>query len=94
MAQFFGRILSPITKPTPIVCDNRIADLVTVDDVEFMRDGVVRYVSGGSQTFAAMMSFRTSPDYLDEEFFDTISTIQTEMICMNAFLLKYQAIPL
>lgn len=85
MAQFFGRILSPITKPTPIVCDNRIADLVTVDDVEFMRDGIVRYVSGGSQTFAAMMSFRTSPDYLDEEFFDTISTIQTEMICMNAF---------
>ena len=85
MAQFFGRILSPITKPTPVVCDNRIADLVTVDDVEFMRDGVVRYVSGGSQTFAAMMSFRTSPDYLDEEFFDTISTIQTEMICMNAF---------
>lgn len=85
MAQFFGRILSPITKPQPIVCDNRIADLVTVDDVEFMRDGVVRYVSGGSQTFAAMMSFRTSPDYLDEEFFDTISTIQTEMICMNAF---------
>lgn len=85
MARFFGRILSPITKPVPIVCDNRIADLVTVDDVEFMRDGVVRYISGGSQTFAAMMSFRTSPDYLDEEFFDTISTIQTEMICMNAF---------
>ena len=85
MAQFFGRILSPITKPQPIICDNRIADLVTVDDVEFMRDGVVRYVSGGAQTFAAMMSFRTSPDYLDEEFFDTISTIQTEMICMNAF---------
>lgn len=85
MARFFGRILSPITKPAPIVCDNRIADLVTVDDVEFMRDGVVRYISGGSQTFAAMMSFRMSPDYLDEEFFDTISTIQTEMICMNAF---------
>lgn len=85
MARFFGRILSPITKTAPIVCDNRIADLVTVDDVEFMRDGVVRYISGGSQTFAAMMSFRTSPDYLDEEFFDTISTIQTEMICMNAF---------
>ncbi len=85
MARFFGRILSPITKPAPIVCDNRIADLVTVDDVEFMRDGVVRYISGGAQTFAAMMSFRMSPDYLDEEFFDTISTIQTEMICMNAF---------
>ena len=85
MARFFGRILSPITKPTPIVCDGRIADLTTVDDVEFMRDGMVRYISGGIQSFATMISFRASPDYLDEEFFETISTIQTEMICMNAF---------
>ena len=50
-----------------------------------MRDGMVRYISGGIQSFATMISFRASPDYLDEEFFETISTIQTEMICMNAF---------
>ncbi len=85
MAKFFGRILSPITKPSPAVCDNNIADLTTVDDVEFLPDGIVRYISGGTQSFAAMLSFRVSPDYLDEEFFNTISTIQTEMICMNAF---------
>ena len=85
MARFFGRILSPITKPEPAVADNQIADLATVDDVEFLPDGIVRYISGGVQSFAAMMSFRTAPDYLDEEFFDTISTIQTEMICMNGF---------
>lgn len=85
MARFFGRILSPITKPEPAVADNQIADLATVDDVEFLPDGVVRYISGGTQSFAAMISFRTAPDYLDEEFFDTISTIQTEMICMNGF---------
>lgn len=85
MAKFFGRILSPITKPSPAVCDNNIADLTTVDDVEFLPDGVVRYISGGTQSFAAMLSFRVSPDYLDEEFFNTVSTIQTEMICMNAF---------
>ena len=85
MAKFFGRILSPITKPSPAVCDNNIADLTTVDDVEFLPDGVVRYISGGTQSFAAMLSFRVSPDYLDEEFFNTVSTIQTEMIYMNAF---------
>ncbi len=85
MARFFGRILSPISKPEPKFADNNIASLVTVDDVEFLKNGLVRYVSGGSQSFAAMMSFKISPDYLDEEFFDTISTIQTEMICMNAF---------
>lgn len=85
MARFFGRILSPITKPAPAVCDNRISEMVTVDDVEFMKSGLVRYTSGGSQSFAAMVSMRVSPDYLDEEFFNSVSTIQTEMICMNAF---------
>ena len=85
MASFFGRVLSPITKPKPKVCDQRISELTTVDDVEFLDNGLVRYISGGNQSFAAMISFKASPDYLDEEFFDTIHTIQTEMICMNAF---------
>ncbi len=85
MARFFGRILSPITKPSPIVCDNNIANVVTVDDVNFLRNGLVQYTSGDMQSFAAMLSFKVSPDYLDEDFFNSVSTIQCEMICMNAF---------
>lgn len=85
MARFFGRVLSPISKPEPKFADNNIANLVTVDDVDFLKNGLVRYTSGGNQSFAAMISFKISPDYLDEDFFDTVSTIQTEMICMNAF---------
>lgn len=85
MARFFGRILSPISKPTPAVCDNNISDLVAVDNVEFLQNGLVRYISGNEESYAAMLSFRISPDYLDEEFFTTVSTIQTEMICMNGF---------
>ena len=85
MARFFGRILSPITKPQPKTCNNEISKLVTADDVEFLKDGVIRYISGETQSFAAVLSFKISPDYLDEEFYNTISTIQTEMICMNGF---------
>ncbi len=85
MACFIGRILSPISKPQPKYADNNIANVTTVDDVEFLKDGFVRYISGENQLFAAMLSFKMSPDYLDEEFFDTLSTIQTEMISMNGF---------
>lgn len=84
MARFFGRILSPVTKPKPAVCDQRLAEVATVDDVTFMKNGLVRYNSGDEQSFAAMISFKISPDYMDEEFFNSVSTIQTEMICMNA----------
>ncbi len=85
MARFFGRILSPITKPEPIVCDNNISDVVTVDNVKFLNNGFVQYTSGDKNLFSAMISFKISPDYMDEEFFSAVSTIQTEMICMNAF---------
>lgn len=85
MARFFGRILSPITKPEPIVCDDKITQLSTVDDVEFLRNGNVKYISGNREYYAALVSFRSAPDYLDEDFFDSVNTIQTEMICMNGF---------
>ncbi|MBP9999731.1 MAG: hypothetical protein KBT14_03525 [Proteobacteria bacterium] len=85
MARFFGRILSPISKPEPKVCGDDIANLVTVDDVDFIDNGFIKYESGGVKKYAATISFKVAPDYLDEEFFINISTIQTEMICMNAF---------
>lgn len=85
MARFFGRILSPITKPEPKVCENGFVDLVTVDEVEFLNNGFIKYESGGVEKYSAAISFKMAPDYLDEEFFIGISSIQTEMICMNGF---------
>jgi type IV secretion system protein VirB4 len=85
MASFFGRILSPVTKPVIKKCDGNIANMVTVDDVEFLKNGLVKYSSGDKSYYAAMVSFKTAPDYLDEEFYNTVSTIQCEMICMNGF---------
>ena len=85
MATFFGRILSPVTKPVIGVCDDNISENVTVDDVDFDKNGIIEYSSGDKTYYATAMSFKVSPDYMDEEFFDTISTIQCEMICMNGF---------
>lgn len=46
MAKFFGRILSPITKPEPLTCGADIASVATVDDVEFLPGGLVKYKIG------------------------------------------------
>ena len=73
MASFFGRILSPVTKPVVKKCDENIAVNTTTDDVYFDKNGIIEYVSGDKKY------------YVDEEFFDTVSTIQCEMIIMNAF---------
>lgn len=85
MARFYGRILSPISRPAPANCSTGFQDLICVDDVLFMNNGVIKYTSGGNQMFSVAVSFRTAPDYMDEDFYNTISTIQTEMIEMNGF---------
>ncbi|MBQ0013664.1 MAG: hypothetical protein KBS86_03810, partial [Proteobacteria bacterium] len=84
-ARFFGRVLSPITKPQPRVCDNNISQNVAVDNVEFLDNGLVRYSTGNIESYAGIVSFKVAPDYMDEEFFTSVSTIQCEMINMNAF---------
>ena len=83
MATFFGRILSPVSKPKIKNCDDNISHNITVDNVEFKRNGIIEYSSGDTTYYVSALSFKMSPDYMDEEFFDTISTIQCEMICMN-----------
>ena len=93
MATFFGRILSPVSKPVIKNCDNNISDMVAVDNVDIKNNGVIEYSSGDKKYYSAVLSFKVSPDYLDEDFFDTISTIQFEMIYMNAFhILRYKDI--
>ena len=85
MGTFFGRILSPITKPVIKTCNENMADMATVDNVEFKKHGIIEYNSGEKTSYASVLSFKISPDYMDEEFFDTITTLQCEMICMNGF---------
>lgn len=83
IATFFGRILSPISKPIIKNCNENISSLVAVDDVEFKNNGIIEYKSGDKINYAAALSFKISPDYIDEEFFNTVTTIQCEMVCMN-----------
>ncbi|HNY25150.1 MAG TPA: hypothetical protein PKJ33_01200 [Alphaproteobacteria bacterium] len=85
MAKLMGRILSPITKPKPQKCDQKVTELITVDSVEFLSNGLIKSTSGSKQSFSATASFKVSPDFLDEEFFNSVTTIQCEMVCMNAF---------
>nr|MBQ0091199.1 hypothetical protein [Candidatus Enterousia merdequi] len=58
---------------------------ITVDNVNFIKNGVIEYFSGDTKYYAAAVSFKMSPDYLDEDFFDSVLTLQSEMIIMNGF---------
>ncbi len=85
IASFFARILSPVTKPKPIIKDQNLSSITTVDNISFLKNGIIKFSSGNNDLFASNISFKVSPDFLDEEFFNSISTIKSEMIIMNSF---------
>jgi len=85
MAALYARILSPLTKPMVPRTDAGMTDMMTADSVEFLGNGLVRYSSGKDKKYAALCSFKTSPDFMDEDFFDEVCTIQAEVITMNTF---------
>ncbi|MDR0804066.1 MAG: hypothetical protein LBO08_03200 [Rickettsiales bacterium] len=83
LAVLFGRILSPLSKPRPKRCDGNIAELTTADAVEFGRSGLVRYSAGGYSKYSVFLSFKTAPDFLDEEFFTELGSLQCEILSFN-----------
>ncbi|MCL2017565.1 MAG: hypothetical protein FWG80_02225 [Alphaproteobacteria bacterium] len=85
IAILFARILSPLTKPNLARTDASMSEMMTADSVEFLNGGLVRYSSGKDKKYSAICSFKTSPDYMDEDFFDEVGTIQAEIITMNTF---------
>ncbi len=85
IALLFGRILSPVSKPQILRTDGNMAEIAATDNVEFLRNGRVSYTGAGAKKLSVIASFKISPDFLDEEFFDEIATLQTEVISMSAF---------
>jgi type IV secretion system protein VirB4 len=84
-ASLYARILSPVSKPSVFRTDANMSMLMTADEMDFGRDGIVGASHGPLKKYLAMVSFKISPDFMNEDFFDAIGTIQTEMVCMNAF---------
>ena len=85
MASFFGRVLSPVSKPRGIEVTNNMNDLITSDNVEFMPHGVIKYNFGDEIKYAGIVSIKVAPDFIDSNFFEQTMTLQCEMIAMNSF---------
>ena len=84
-ASLYARILSPVSKPNVLRADANMSGLMTTDEISFNKNGQILASHGESKKYMSLASFKTSPDFMDEDFFDAVGTIQTELICMSAF---------
>ena len=76
-----GRIISPITKPTPSGVGSGASEAMTAEQVEFGGDnGVIRFRSGDHELYCASIGFRSMGDFTYEELISSMNTVQGEII--------------
>lgn len=84
-AALYSRILSPVSRPNILRADESMNDLITSDNVEFLDNGIVKYNFGGDAKYAAFVSMKFAPDFIDSDFFESAEGLQCEVVAMNAF---------
>ncbi|HXP96179.1 MAG TPA: hypothetical protein VN809_05670, partial [Telmatospirillum sp.] len=65
---FWGRLTSPLSKPTPVSGTHDIAELIATDIVEFTGEsGLIVFRRGTEVLYAAAIGIRRFGDYIDEQ---------------------------
>lgn len=83
-ASFYSGILSPVSGGNVSMQGVDFSELVSTDSVQF-DGGRIIYTSGNRQKFASILSYRVAPDWMDEEFFISLTSLQSEIVVMNGF---------
>ncbi len=83
----FARLLSPVTRPHPIVhgeSGEELNRLLTADHIHFTRDeGIIRFFSGNKEKLGIAIGIRKPGDYMDEQMIADILSIDCEVTVLH-----------
>lgn len=84
LLSFWGRLVSPLSKPTPFVPASDIAEAITADTVEFSGEsGLIVFRRGEETLYAAAIGIRRFGDYVDEQMIADFSSLDGEFVLLN-----------
>ncbi len=81
---FWGRLASPISKPTPLSGTHDVAEVIATDTVEFTGEsGLIVFRRGTETLYAAAIGIRRFGDYVDEQMISDFSSLDGEFVLLN-----------
>lgn len=86
LLSFWGQIISPITKPTPIIDEHveNISEVLTADIVEFGgEEGDIVFQSGRTKRHMAVIGIRKFGDYSEEQMISDLQNIDIEYTLLH-----------
>lgn len=81
----YGRIASPITRPTPGGTGLGASYMITADQAEFTDEkGFIIFRNGEQETYCSVIGLRSLGDFTDEGFVAELSALPGELVIMHA----------
>jgi type IV secretion system protein VirB4 len=81
---FWGRLVSPISKPTPLSGTYDVAEAIASDIIEFGGEsGLITFRRGTETIYAAAIGIRRFGDYVDEQMIADFSSLDGEFVLLN-----------
>ncbi|MTJ79743.1 MAG: hypothetical protein F8N37_01790 [Telmatospirillum sp.] len=81
---FWGRLASPLTRPSPVGVFSGVSDAIAADTVEFTgEEGLIRFRRGDETLFAAAIGIRRFGDHVDEQMIADFSSLDGEFVLLN-----------
>lgn len=87
---FFARLCSPISTPKPRVGSlegSELKSMLTADYIHFTGDeGLIRFFTGESELYCIVMGLRAPGDYIDEQMFSDLLSIDVEITLLHTVM--------
>ncbi|MBN2779954.1 MAG: hypothetical protein JXQ74_02690 [Alphaproteobacteria bacterium] len=84
---FLAELTAPITRPQAQAGLSEgiesIQDVLTPDDIIFHNNGLLEFKSGTTTKFATALGIRRAPDYIDEQMYSDLMTLDHEMTVLK-----------
>ncbi len=83
IGKFLGQLVSPLSRPSPEGFGDALSDALTADEVEFMKDGRIRFRSGDDVKWCSVIGLRRLGDNTNSLVSNELSAINAECIIVQ-----------
>lgn len=83
IGRFLGRLVSPISNPQPEGFGEMLSECVGADEVEFMKDGRIRFRSGDAVKWCSVVGIRRLSDNTSTALASDLSAIPVECVILQ-----------
>lgn len=84
IGSFLGRLVSPISRPSPRLFGKNFSDVLAADEVHFLKNGRIRFRSGNDEKYASVIGIKRFGDDVSTMMANQLASIPFESVIFQS----------